>query len=619
MAPTVDAAALPPAAHFELHTTKLSQDDACLQWLRSRYSRGDGAAQPSHAVADADVLFARVGNDLSACATHRWAHFSRRSPVYEATPPRTDNLQSNTTAVRWEEGKSADGHGDVTVSVQDSHPRSASGTQKEQMRLEPSRYIFTEVVRKREQTRLSKAIAAAGRPRDLTSAPRPFFGGYFLPPHSVGPTSFLVFPQWMHDVSVDATQPQELPYVVRGTVGRRPRRVGNDNAGRVEGGRGSLHELLRSIIFNVSFSRKFAATTLRFPLFSGVDAVRVEVYANNETTERLFSPPANTDAGADIQPELKAKPLALNFCDSGARASFFFQNPRYSLTLDSAYRVTPRSPQSLEKERAIASLVVLDGYDSAVQRFTTPQLRRWFPSATYHLQWAAGPGVEYVNEGRPWTVFGKVKTEWWMEWPVFKRALVSVRNQSALVRPLALQCSEELVLVNDGGHAGAASPHLSSGSAHSLFWATQGPRWDANLVRGFKDDYASMHYVSRWYTLVSAELASSGRRRERGSTRWKTPSWMLYANACFVDSFTTPPRASVGFAFSGAPRGVADAFNVLTSFSFECSFNWWLDFSQGRPALVSGVAPGKRAETSVLRLSPVETFRHFRCGLTWKT
>ncbi|ESL09165.1 hypothetical protein TRSC58_03119 [Trypanosoma rangeli SC58] len=324
---TVDAAALPPAVHFELNTTKLSQDDACLQWLRRRYSRGDGAAQPSHAVADADVLFARVENDLSACATHRWAHFSRRSPVYEATPPRTDNLQSNTTTVRWEEGKLADGHGDVTVSVQDANPRPASGTQEEQMRLEPSRYIFTEAVRKREQRRLSKVIAAASRPRDLASAPRPFFGGYFLPPHSVGPTSFLVFPQWMHDASVNATQPQELPYVVRGTIGRRPRRVGDDNADRVGGRRELLHELLRSIIFNVSFSHKFSATTLRCPLFSGVDAVRVEVYANNETTERLFSPPADTDAGADLQPERKPKPLTLNFRDSGARASFFSRTP----------------------------------------------------------------------------------------------------------------------------------------------------------------------------------------------------------------------------------------------------------------------------------------------------
>ncbi|RNF18535.1 uncharacterized protein Tco025E_04432 [Trypanosoma conorhini] len=600
----VDADATPPAVHFELHTRKLGEDDACLQWLRRRYS---------HAAADADLLLARIENDLSACATHRWAQFSRRSPVYEATPPRTDNPQSNTTAVRMEEGKATGRHGDVTVSVQDARPRPASGLQEEeQMRLEPSRHIFTEAARKRAQTQLSKAVAAAGRPSETTSAPRPFFGGYFLPPHSAGPTSFLVFPQWMHDARVGAARPQELPYFLRGTIGRSPSRMGDDNTARIEGSRGPLQELLTSIICNASFSRKFAATTPRWPLFDGVDAVRVDVYANNATAERLSTPLA------DAQPERKAKPRTLNFCDSGARASFFFQNPRYSLTLGTSYRVAQLPSQASAKGPAIASLVLLDGYDSAVQRFTAPRLHRWFPSATYHLQWSAGPGVEYASAGKPWTVFGKLNTEWWVEWPLFKRVLVCIRNQSALVRPLPLQRSKEVAVVSDGSHTAAASPHGSGGETHSLFWATQGPRWDANLVRGFKDDYAAMHYASRWYTLVSAELASSTRRRERGSKGWKAPTWMLYANACFVDSLTAPPRASVGFAFSGTPRGTTDAFNVLTPFSFDCSFNWRLDFSQGRPALVSGVAPGQRAESSVLRLSHVETFRHFRCGLTWR-
>ncbi|EKF38129.1 hypothetical protein MOQ_001670 [Trypanosoma cruzi marinkellei] len=615
-----DASSMPIVAQFELNTSKVGHDDACMQWLKSRYFRAGnaGAVQQKNTVEDIDILLSRMENDLAACATHRWAHFSQRSPVYEATSPQTDNTQCNRMEVRIKECNTTGKEGDFIVSVQDPHSRKALGIHEDKMLAEPSRHIFTEAVRKRNQTRLAMEIETAGGLHDVTKVHRPYFGGYFLPPQSVGPTRFLLFPQWMHDVHLDATQPQELPYFLRGTIDRKSGRRSEEDAEMPEDKRGPIHKFLKSIIFNASFARKFPATMPRWRIFNDVDALRLELYVNNENSERLFSSCAKAKASKDTQAKHESRPLTLNFCDSGARLAFFFRDPRYSLTVSNAYRVAQHSSKLSTKGRAIASLTVSDNYDSAVQRFSTPLLHRWFPSARYQLQWSAGPGVEYVSTDKPWTVFGKLGTEWWVELPFFKRALFSIRNQSALVQPLSLQQTEGVDEEKDNGHTSAASLGDNRSAAHSYFWATQGPRWNPSLVRGFKDDYPSLHYASRWYTLISAELASDRRQRDKGSKTWQVPKWMIYANACFTDSFTTPPRASVGFAFSGTPRGTTDAFNVLTPSSFECSFNWWLKFCQGRPSLVSGIVPGQRAEESALRLSPFETFRHFRCGLTWK-
>ncbi|PWV07758.1 hypothetical protein C3747_98g105 [Trypanosoma cruzi] len=615
-----DASSMPIVAHFELHTSKVGHDDACMHWLKGRYFREGniGVTQQKNTVEDTDILLSRMENDLAACATHRWAHFSQRSPVYEATSPRTDNTQLNKVEVRIEECNATGKDGEFIVSVQDPHSRRALGIREDKMLAEPSRHIFTEAVRKRNQTRLAMEIEAAGKLHDVTNVRRPYFGGYFLPPHSVGPTRFLLFPQWMHDVHLDATQPQELPYFLRGTIDRKSGCTSDEGAEMSEDKRGPLHKFLKSIIFNASFARKFPETMPRWGIFNGVDALRLELYANNENSERLFSSCANAEASKCTQVKHKSRPLTLNFCDSGARLAFFFRDPRYSLTVSNAYRVAQHSSKSSAKQRAIASLTVSDNYDSAVQRFSTPLLHRWLPSARYQLQWSAGPGVEYVSVGKPWTVFGKLGTEWWVELPFFKRALFYIRNQSALVQSLSLRRTKEVDERNDDAHNSAASPEDNRSSAHSYFWATQGPRWNPSLVRGFKDDYPSLHCASRWYTLISAELASDRRQRDKGSKTWQVPTWMIYANACFTDSFATPPRASVGFAFSGTPRGTTDAFNVFTPSSFECSFNWWLKFYQGRPSLVSGIVSGQRAEESTLRLSPFETFRHFRCGLTWK-
>ncbi|KEG06414.1 hypothetical protein DQ04_14041000 [Trypanosoma grayi] len=623
------ATTTPHVAHIQLLTRRVQHDDACLNWIKSRYTTAGAVAVKHNMEEETDVFLVQLENDLAACATHRWAPYSYHSPVYDAASPQYASGRSNSTEACIENLPAEGAATAFNVTLRNAPSMAAEPSPDDVMQSEPSRHIFTQAVRKREQKRIAEIIETDAGTGGSSASRRPFFGGYFSSPLAGGATRFLLFPQWMHDTAAGDKRPQELLYFLRGTISRRSVRPRNSDGAPQEDS-GLMRQLLQEIILNVSLSRKFKTEAPRWKLFNCVDAIRTDLYANNESTERYFSPSNETDATTGIANDKDGELTAVKFRDAGARTSFSYRDPRKSFTLNSAFRVTRNFSYSKEaQERAVASFAVMDEYDSAVQRFTSPMVHRRFPDARYHLQWAAGPGVEYATGTVPWTVFGKLVTEWWAEFPLTRRLSFRLRNQSALVQPLCWQhlaAAPQRAAISgdiDDGAASEGATVTSSGTSscaatHELFWATQGPRWDSRLVRGFEDDYKSMHYASHWYTLFSAELLSHKQRgNDRTPSKWRPPRGMLYLNACFIDSFTRPPRASVGFSFTGAPRLTSDAFNVITPSSFECSFNWWLNFQKERVSLESGLSAGRRAEDSILRLSPVETFRHLRCGLTW--
>ncbi|KAH9600995.1 hypothetical protein LSM04_006031 [Trypanosoma melophagium] len=647
-------ASVPLSAEFHLNTSKLSEDDACLEWLKQRYTCTDVKQQKqikknnNNSNKDDELFLINLENDVAACATHRWSNFSQPSPLYGASPQSLHTQKLSGTELCIEKNTTEDELVKYNVTLRDSNHVGNRNEYHSLIQSEPSRHIFTEALRKRNHQIIAKKIEEAGNYEEKKRLSRPFFGGYVSSPVMSGPTRFLLFPQWMHDTTVEAKRMQEVPYIIRGTINRSNRGVSKSKMEEQTEKHKSLQQLLCEIIFNASFSRKFPLSTPRWYFFKDVDAIRSDLYFNNFNSEQSFFSDQNktetTSGIAENQENTRIdksrKITTVGFCDSGVRTSLFLHDPRHSILLDSAYRVSTPLSNSRTTQQAIASFLVAKGFDSAVQRFTTNLLRRIFPDGTYHLQWSAGSGLEYVTGDKPWTLFAKLATEWWADLPIHNRVLLRIRNQSALVQPFTKSSKSTLptpVLDKDGeesiqnvefivensgsfnlaNDADTASP---SGDTHNLFWATQGPRWDSHLVRGFRDDHPSMHYASRWYTLVSAELAISrnkhSKKNQTGS--WNMPSGLLYANACLTDFFARPPRASVGFSFTGAPRRTIDAFNALTFTTFECSFNWWLHFKKEQVSLVSGISTGQQTEDSILRLSPSETFKHFRCGLTWR-
>ncbi|ORC84803.1 uncharacterized protein TM35_000411730 [Trypanosoma theileri] len=663
---------VPFSAEFHLNTSKLSEDDACLEWLKERYSRTGTVHQEQQKMKNnnnnsnegEDLFLINLENDVAACATHRWAHFSQQSPLYGASSQALHSRKVSGTELRIEKNTAEVESGKYNVSLQDSNNIGNKNEYPSLLQTEPSRHIFTEALRKRNHQILTEKIEAAAA-RTTTAAgedkklSRPFFGGYISSPVMAGPTRFLLFPQWMHDTALGEKKMQEVPYFLRGSIKRNKLDFGKCNLEKkTDKGRRSLQQLFQEIIFNASFSRKFSISIPRWHFFQNIDAIRTDLYFNNRNSEQSYfgnqnktTTPITTTTTVkgtseneeNISSNKAEKIITVGFRDAGVRTSLFSHNPRHSIMLDSAYRVSTNLSNSPESEQAVASLVVTKGFDSAVQRFTNKLLRHIFPNGRYHLQFSAGSGVEYVTDDTPWTLFGKLATEWWVDLPIHKRLLFRIRNQSALVHPFTkplrntlptsvldendeeVMRDDELINENSGSSSvtnDALIPVAATTTAdtHSLFWATQGPRWDSNLVRGFRDDHPSMHYASRWYTLVSAELSISRNKNGKNNTTgsWNMPSGLLYANACLTDSFAHPPRASVGFSFTGAPRRTIDAFNALTSTTFECSFNWWLHFGKEQVSLVSGLSTGQRAEDSILRLSPSETFKHLRCGLTWR-
>ncbi|KAG5497533.1 hypothetical protein JKF63_03797 [Porcisia hertigi] len=390
---------------------------------------------------------------------------------------------------------------------------------------------------------------------------------------------------------------------------------------------------------------------------------------------------------------------------------------------------------------AVLQLRLDDVYDSSVQHFALPGiLQRWWrpvattastiesgqvtgshslegaPRGLYRMRWSGGPGVELcqVSGGSDGTnsatsppapsslltVFGKFWSESWVQVPLSSRWMLTLRNQTALVIPLEpnVTVSPPVVTTEKTG-AGPVntascvsdenSSRLGRVCMHPYFWATQGPRWDATLVRGFKNDYNGLHHARRWYSILSAELTleggkqtDSGRcgKKSRGNAApqpqehcstdgarkngaemaerhpedltsaagnwWRRGGTSLtaFANACMADTLRGYPRASVGFSFvSRMPRLTITPFNEIIPHKFECSLNWLADFKRNTGESESGkdeqgsagfglqlqsglskagpsaASPTTKADDMpFLRVSPVETFQHFKCGLTWR-
>lgn len=289
---------------------------------------------------------------------------------------------------------------------------------------------------------------------------------------------------------------------------------------------------------------------------------------------------------------------------------------------------------------------------------------------TYRVKWTAGPGLEQCNHDDHLTVFAKMSSESWLSFPLPGGFSLKLRNLSALVHPLlsspfAVEEPAPAAGVDDStpqpspcdsqlmeASVKVGPPSLSL-APHAYFWATQTPMWDPKLVRGFDNDYSGLHHAQRWFSLFSVELSHAKKKDKAGrgamtglnevsgtvkdsesesylstttTTSTATPpsssflsrtKLVAFANACFVDSFRALPRASVGLTLtSEAPRWTIDAFNKLIPSTFECSFSWFVAFRERE--LRSGMQLGLPEEMQFMRVSPVETFRHIRCGLTWK-
>jgi len=282
---------------------------------------------------------------------------------------------------------------------------------------------------------------------------------------------------------------------------------------------------------------------------------------------------------------------------------------------------------------------------------------------SYRVWWSGGPGVEVWRGGgssctNPMSIisfYGKLWAESLVELPLPWNLQLKLRSQSSAVvpwEPAALRAppfigetpagqSKEKETASAAVHDGSLDqdplPEDPSFSAHPYFWATQGPRWDAKLLRGFSNDYQGLHHAKWWYTILSAELSrrKAGKKHttssstEREGTALKgtwSSQWLqkteveAFVNACLADSVRASPRASVGFSLvSDIPRLSITAFNEAIPTRFECSFSWFAALKAGGGVqLESGLQPHVPADRQYMRISPVETFHHAKCGLTWR-
>lgn len=654
-----------PRVDFELHNSSIARDDACLQWLFSRYrahtsttlpSRSDTSAAPTTKGNDniknaTEALLVQLENDVTACKALRWEKFRYSSPIYEAASPTYPLRRGSTIETVVEEvedsaattGTVGKPHRVLRVKLQESSPKHDHEARVRSVQEEPSRHVFAEMLRKKNRENLVRSIEEAEAARGHNGHSgwlRPYFGGYFHMPLPRGPTRFLVFPQWHHDVTVATEKQQWFPYFLRGSCYQKGPHARVPIVGDAVR---PLRMPWNDLVLAVSFAREFPRELSedfgdRVRLWRDVDAIYLDGHANQVRTERLVlcktrskSPEMNhlsagetavvsmTEEAEAEGKETETEIITTKLRESGFRASLQFRNPRYSLTVKGTTCIPERAPN-----QRITSLLVLDEYDSFVQHFTSPFLRWLFPRATYCLRWAGGPGVDFNSAERSLTFFGKLWSEWWVELPLrADRFFLRLRNKSSLVQPLtAGQWKQTFSDVQVNGSHGN---HAVRSGEHSLFWATQGPVWDAGLIRGFRDIYPGMHYASRWYTVLSMELGFGGKLRDESKmlvdgasqTGWRKPGGMIYANACLMDSFKNPPRASMGFSLTSRPRAKEDAFNTLAPSSFECSFNWWLKFGRDGMKLLSGLVEGQSVDKAVLRPSATEAFHHLRCGLTW--
>lgn len=668
-------------------TEKIGADDACLRWLQQKY--------PTLAVTHkgkAKVSLSAMENDVKACDALRWSRFSFPSDPHRPLSPNYNNETSNpvpvTAAVANSDSAKTGGGSDagaITVAICNSEKSKgkagngvASVLHQTAFEAAPSRHFLREVVARRDferqvndsrrssvTTRTEEGEEAPDQPRAYT---RPFLGGYVAAPPHRDSFRLLIFPQQSHSdncgsnssggASVTAAgpsaavlhrramEPQEVPFYLRGSLDLHTAQDLKLNALNESdddnGGKGLAARLHDATRFSLAASRKFPAPENAVAAaghsLSGraaewartlvsAAAVDVEVFTNHSRTERRYAPE-------------KEKVERRKLIEDGAKVTVHHSNPRYSAAVATSLATVENSRFKNDSKRkskdaeatpssgtddAILSFSLEDAYDSATQKIR-PLSKS---SGTYQLQWAAGPGIEYCIRDQRTTVFGKLSTESWAEWPFAlfgRRFAVKLRNQSCLMKPL------ELITAGGGGGGG-------SDTAHEYLWATQGPKWNPKLLRGFDNDYSSIHHSRGWYSAFSVELTkktsktkSAGRTPAGESdaddgesedapisgTLFSNATAMAFVNACFVDTFREYPRASVGLSMaSKIPRITVDPFNKFVPHKFECAFSWFVAFKD-RQLLTGLQSPELPESMQYMRVSPVETFRHMKCGLTWK-
>ncbi|CAG9579216.1 conserved hypothetical protein [Leishmania major strain Friedlin] len=545
--------------------------------------------------------------------------------------------------------------------------------------------------------------------------------------------------------------PQSVPYYVRGSASweveeRNPAAGAAESAHATcaepsdeSATRGGLHHSL-------TYARINPATAPEQRNWA--DTVEVSVAHQQARTERQYAPErAKVQRVTLLEDSVAVKTSQGNprhsTLVSATRATVLHSGMKHQCAVSASPSISKKYSKKVKAstapDDALFQLRIADVYDSSVQHFALPGIwQRWVrpaasraftsesdgatgshslddaPRGLYRMCWSAGPGVELCQKGRctdaaesaksasaqssVLTIFGKLCSESWVQVPLSSRWTLTLRNQSAAVVPLEASAVVAPPMVATKG-TGLESADTTPSSVeargswmkrvctHPYFWATQGPRWDAALVRGFKNDYNGLHHARRWYSLVSAELTLNGGvqtgnsarvKRSRGAaapppkendstegtrengtdldggnaegstptagSRWRGTSLTAFANACMVDSVRDYPRASVGFSFvSQIPRLAITPFNEIVPRKFECSLSWFAAFQPraGEAASGKGVNGSARfglelqsgfskAGSSTakpataadgmpfLRVSPVETFQHMRCGLTWR-
>lgn len=545
--------------------------------------------------------------------------------------------------------------------------------------------------------------------------------------------------------------PQSVPYYVRGTASWEveesnpasgatvPARATCDEPSDGSATRGGLHHSLTYARINPTTAPEHR---------NWADTVEVSVAHQQARTERQYAPErAKVQRVTLLEDSVAVKTSQGNprhsTLISAARATVLHSGIKHqravSAPCSTSKKYFKKSTASTGPDDALLQLRVEDVYDSSVQHFALPGIwQRWVrpaavrafasesdgatgshslddaPRGLYRMRWSCGPGVEVCQVGgcadraessksasaqsSLLTIFGKLCLESWVQVPLSSRWTLTLRNQSAAVVPLeacAVAASPKVATEGTGSEPADTAPSSADASGswmervctHPYFWATQGPRWDAALVRGFKNDYNGLHHARRWYSLVSAELTLSGGvqtgnsarvkrshsaaapppqendttggARENGAgmdegnaedstptagSRWRGTSLTAFANACMVDSVRNYPRASVGFSFvSQIPRLAITPFNEIIPRKFECSLSWFAAYKPRAVEAASGkgvngstgfglelqsgfskAGPSVAEPTTtadgmpLLRVSPVETFQHLKCGLTWR-
>ncbi|KAG5495776.1 hypothetical protein JIQ42_02636 [Leishmania sp. Namibia] len=546
-------------------------------------------------------------------------------------------------------------------------------------------------------------------------------------------------------------KPQSVPFYARGSVSWEveesnpaagafaPARAARDEPSDASATRGGLHHSL-------TYARVNPATALEHRNWA--DTVEVSTAYQQTRTERRYAPKRAKVQRVTLREDSVAVKTSRgdprhSTLISATRATVLHSGVTHQREVSSSSstskKPSKKAAASTAPDDALLQLRVEEAYDSSVQHFALPRIwQRWVrpdaaaaftsepsqgtgshslddtPRGLYRMRWSSGPGVELCEVGGStdsadspkspsapaslMTVFGRMWSESWVQVPLSSRWTLTLRNQSAMVVPLEPNAVVSPAMVCEDGACGepsdaTPSAHEAHGTwmervrTHPYFWATQGPRWDAALVRGFTNDYSGLHHARRWYFIVSAELTLMGGKqtgasardkkshcaaapptderrdtdgvRERGmgmpgeraedltraaKSRRKGTSLTAFANACMVDTVRDYPRASVGFSFaSQIPRLAITSFNEIVPRTFECSLSWFAAFrprtasaaggkgEEGSSGfaleLQSGLSPPRSSAAGstmtadgipFLRVSPVETFQHIKCGLTWR-